>query len=324
MSAQREPEPPRARTPVLEWLAAIGRWPRIAALIGATCIAFSAIFYRFSGVDAYTATFFRCVYGLPILLVIAREERSRFGPMPWSKVVIAGIAGVLLASDLIAYHYSINAIGAGLASVLVNLQVVFVVLVAWVLLHERPTVESLLGVPVVLTGVVLISGVLDHAAYGPDPVLGGTLGILAAAFLAGYLLLIRQGGRDLNVVAGPVAVSTLTAAVFAGGAGIVAKEFNPLPTWPAHFWLMLLGVTSQSTGYLLLSVSLPRLPAALTSLVLVTQGVTALALAAALLGEAPSALQVAGVSLVVVGLMVVVVPVRDLLRGRGYAVVRPE
>ena len=67
---------------------------------------------------------------------------------------------------------------------------------------------------------------------------------------------------------------------------------------------MLLAFTSQVAGYLLISFSLPRLPAVMTSLILMVQPVTTVFLGAALLGEAPSGFQLAGVGLVVGGLLV--------------------
>ncbi|HEX5241440.1 MAG TPA: hypothetical protein VFW20_10630, partial [Candidatus Limnocylindrales bacterium] len=39
----------------------IAERPRLAALIGALCIAFSGIFYRFAEVSPATATVFRCL-----------------------------------------------------------------------------------------------------------------------------------------------------------------------------------------------------------------------------------------------------------------------
>ena len=47
-------------------------------------------------------------------------------------------AGVLFAADLTFWHHSIEAVGAGLATVLGNIQVVLVGLLAWVVLGERP------------------------------------------------------------------------------------------------------------------------------------------------------------------------------------------
>ena len=64
------------------------------------------------------------------------------------------------------WHHAIEAVGAGLATVLGNLQVIIVGFFAWLLLGERPSRATLLALPVVLVGVVLISGVIGEGAYG--------------------------------------------------------------------------------------------------------------------------------------------------------------
>ncbi len=81
-----------------------------------------------------------------------------------------------------------------------------------------------------------------------------------------------------------------------------------MPSWPGAAWLITLALTSQVMGWLLITISLPRLPAALTSLLLTVQPVGSVALAALILGESPTVLQLAGVSLVLAGLLVATVP----------------
>ena len=76
-----------------------------------------------------------------------------------------------------------------------------------------------------------------------------------------------------------------------------------MPSWPEHAWLATLGLTSQVVGWMLISVSLPRLPAALTSLTLTIQPVGSVVLGVILLSEEPSILQVAGVAFIVAGLI---------------------
>ena len=70
----------------------------------------------------------------------------------------AWIGGVFFAADLVLWHYSIEYVGAGLATVLGNTQVVLVGLLAWLLFRERPSRNSLLAIPVAMVGIVLISG----------------------------------------------------------------------------------------------------------------------------------------------------------------------
>ena len=163
---------------------------------------------------------------------------------------LAIIAGVFFAADLLSWHHAVDAVGAGLATVLGNLQVIVVALVAWLVFGERPPRSVLIGLPIVLGGVVLISGVIGSDAYGVDPPLGATLGLITALAYAGYLLIIRRGSNDLRRPAGPVAISTASTMVVAIVAGVLLGELDPVPSWPSHGWLIAVGITSQSIGYL--------------------------------------------------------------------------
>jgi drug/metabolite transporter (DMT)-like permease len=295
----------------------IARRPRLAALIGALCIAFSGIFYRFAEVTPATATTFRCLYGLPILAFVAWLERHRYGPLPSSTIRLAILAGVFFACDLLSWHHSVDAVGAGLATVLGNLQVLVVPLVAWAVFRERPPQPALVALPVVLAGAILISGVIGGEAYGTNPPLGVGLGTFTAFAYSGYLLVIRRGGRDIRRPAGPVAVSTLSTMVVAAIFGAISGELDPIPHLPSHLWLILVGITSQSIGYLVISISLPRLPATLVSIILMVQPVATMVLAFFLLQEVPSIGQLVGVFLIMAGVLLATVPVgrlRDRLR----------
>ena len=99
------------------------------------CIAFSGIFYRYAEVSPSTGVVFRCLFGLPVLVAVALLERRRYGPLPTATVRLAAFAGVFFAGDLLSWHHAIAAVGAGLATVLGNLQVLVVGLVAWLVLR---------------------------------------------------------------------------------------------------------------------------------------------------------------------------------------------
>jgi drug/metabolite transporter (DMT)-like permease len=298
----------------------IARRPRLAALLGALLIAFSGIFYRFALVSPATATVFRCLYGLPILAAVAWLERRRYGPLPGSVIRLSLVAGAFFAADLLSWHHAVDAVGAGLATVLGNLQVLVVPLVAWAVYRERPPQAVIAALPVVLGGAILISGVIGSGAYGVNPPLGVALGTFTAFAYSGYLLVIRRGGRDLRRPAGPVAISTLSTMACAIVFGALSRELDPIPHFPSHGWLILVGITSQSIGYLVISISLPRLPASLVSIILMAQPVATVALAYVLLGETPSAAQLIGVVLVIGGIALATIPV-GRLRDRARAAV---
>jgi drug/metabolite transporter (DMT)-like permease len=290
--------------------------------VGALSIAFSGIFYRYAEVSPSTGTVYRAVFGVPLLALVAYLEWRRYGPLPWRARRLAILAGVFFAGDLLTWHHAIEYVGAGLATVLGNLQVLIVGVVAWLVLGERPSRSILAAVPIVLLGVVLISGVVGSGAYGANPALGVGLSIVTAICYSAYLLTIRLGGRDTRRPAGPVALATLSVALSATLFGGVYGDLEPLPGAQSLFWLAMLGVTSQSIGYLCISISLPRLPAVVTSIILLVQPPTTVLLSILLLDERPSPLQLLGVGLVIGGIAVATLPlarVRDTLRGRRDA-----
>ena len=274
-------------------------------------IAFSAILVRLAEVSPSTAAFFRCAYALPLLALLDWSERRRHGPRPARERAVCWVAGVLFAADLTFWHHSIEAVGAGLATVLGNVQVVLVGLLAWAALGERPENRSLAAIPVVFAGVVLISGVVGSGAYGDDPLLGVIYGIVTAITYALFILILRQMNADERRPAGPLLDATLSAAVFAAIGGIAVGDIDWAPGLEAQAWLVLLAVSSQVLGWLLISVSLPRLPAVLTSIVLMLQPVSTVFLGALLLSEAPSAVQLAGVAIVIAGVAVATVRPRE-------------
>ena len=73
--------------------------------------------------------------------------------------------------------------------------------------------------------------------------------------------------------------------------------------WSDLRWLVALALISQSAGWLLITASLPRLPAAVSSLVLLLQPAAALLLADVVLGERPAIVQIAGAGFVCLGVL---------------------
>ena len=284
-------------------LRAVGQRPVPAVLVAAVAIAFSGILFRLAHVSASTGAFYRCVLALPPLWILARIEDRKYGPRGRRALVLAWIAGAFFAVDLILWHNAIEQVGAGLATVLGNTQVVLVGLLAWLLLGERPHASSLTAIPVVGAGVVLISGALEQGAYGSNPKLGAIYGVLTGIAYSGFLLSLRQGSQDLRRFAGPLYTATLSAALGCAAIGLVVGDLDLTPSAPALGWLLLLALSSQVLGWLLISVSLPRLPAVVTSILLTLQPVCSVVFAALIVDESPSLLQLAGAACILAGLV---------------------
>jgi drug/metabolite transporter (DMT)-like permease len=299
-------------------LRGVGDRPVPAVLVGAVAIAFSGILFRLAHVSPSTGAFYRCVFALPPLWFLAKVEDRRYGPRKGRAMWLAWIAGGLFAADLVLWHRAIEQVGAGLATVLGNTQVVLVGLLAWALLGERPHRSSLAAIPVVGVGVVLISGALEQGAYGSNPRLGALYGVLTGIAYSGFLLCLREGSRDLRRYAGPLFTATLASALGCAAIGAAVGDLDLTPSWSATGWLILLALSSQVLGWLLISSSLPRLPAVVTSILLTLQPVCSVLFAALIVDESPSLVQLAGAACILAGLVIAT------LRRRHVPAAEPE
>jgi drug/metabolite transporter (DMT)-like permease len=282
---------------------AADRSPQVLAGLGAACISASAILVKLADVGTATAAFYRCFLALPLLAAAAVLERRRHGPRSLASHRGAYVAGLFLAVDLVLWNHAIAEVGAGIATVLGNLQVLFVTFIAWAMMRERPDRRVLGALPVVMGGVVLVSGLVGSSMAGTRPLAGIGYGVSTSAAYAAFLLIIRRASAQTPHVAGPLAEATAGAAA---GSLLLGAAFGGLSMQvglPSFGWLLLLSLTSQTIGWLLITSSLPRLPAAISSLTLLLQPAAAMLLAAAVLGERPGILQVAGAVLVCGGVL---------------------
>jgi len=276
--------------------------PLLAAGLGAACISASAVLVTLAGTGAATTAFYRCLLALPVLGTLAVVEQRRHGRRQPAARAWAAAAGGFLAVDLVLWNHAIAEVGAGVATVLGNLQVLLVALAAWALFRERPQRRFLIVLPIVLIGVVLVSGLTGGAAGG-HPLAGIGYGIATSAAYACFLLILRRTSADTSHVAGPLADATAGAAAGSLLLGLVFGGLQFGIPLPSLGWLLLLSVTSQTIGWLLITSSLPALPAAISSLMLLLQPAAAMVLAAVVLGERPSMAQAAGAVLVCCGVL---------------------
>ena len=287
--------------------------PVAAATAGAVCISSSAVLMKLAATSASITALGRCAFALPVLGALALLER-RHGtpPMPSRSRWLARLAGAFLAADLILWSHAITAIGAGLGTVVTNLQVLIISLLAWLILGERPRRSLVLASPVMLAGLVLVGGLADVGgthAYGTHPALGVVYGVGVAILYAIYILMLRQATSSPGAgtaVAAPLFDATVGATAGSLVFGFALHDFQLGHAWPTLGWLALLALTSQVVGWLLITVSMPQLPAGMIGALLLVQPAGSVALSYLILGERPSVLQLSGVALVLTGVLVAV------------------
>ena len=253
----------------------------LIALAGAVAISFSPVFYIFSGTNPSTGAFFRMLYALPALALLAYLVRSADTRSSRTRWMAFG-AGLILAPDMLSYHSSMIFIGIGIATLIGNSQVIIVTLASWKLFGEKPNPAILISLPVVVVGLALISGIADSEPYGEDPVKGVIFGMMAAFFYSSFLILFRYSNRELAPSSSVQLDATAGAALGLLVLGLLPLSgyaIEPLdlqPIWPGHGWLIVLALLCQVAGWLAIAHALPRLPAAHVSFAVLLQPVLTL------------------------------------------------
>ena len=275
----------------------------LIALAGATVISFAPFLYIRSDTDPLTGAFYRMLYALPLLGLLvwtSKKEDPRNTNSRW----LAFGAGILLAIDFAGYHSAIDYIGSGIATLIGNSQVIIVTLVTWWLFGERPNKFILFSLPIVMLGLLLVSGVWDKAAYGEDPVKGVIGGIVAAVFYSSFLIAYRQSNRigspAVNAQFDATAGATLGILIL-GTIPLTSLGLEPIDhtiTWPNHGWLIVLAISCQVIGWIGITYALPRLPAAHTSFAVLLQPVLTIVWGILLLDETPSFQQSMGMIMI--------------------------
>ncbi len=261
------------------------------ALVGALAISFAPILYSVSNLNPLSGAFFRMIYALPFLALIiwfrGIDDNRTFN----TRLIAIG-AGIVFAIDFVSYHSSVDWIGAGISTLIGNSQVLIVTLMSWWLLGERPNLSILIALPIVMLGLLLISGIWDDEPYGSNPVRG----VIAIIYRFANRELAPATSLQFDSTAGCVFGLLVISILPLQALHIEPIDFQP--TWPGHGWILLLAIVGQVFGWLAISYSLPRLPAAHTSFVLLLQPVLTIVWGVILLSELPSIQQFLGMCLI--------------------------
>ena len=233
-------------------------------------ISFSAVFVALIDMGSTAIGFYRVFIAGIILVVYLRVRRTPL--IGRGGLVLLAAASFFYAGDLWVWHQSIRWIGPGLATLLAAFQVFVLTGVGVLFFKEQAGWRLLVAVPLAMLGLALLVGV-DWSVLSPQKRAGVWLGLATGMFYAGYLLSLRQAsfrsqGRGPT---GDLALVSLGTALLLGLASVPAGESLAITTLSDGFWLTTYAVASQVIGWMLITSSLPHVPASRAGLLLLLQ-----------------------------------------------------
>jgi drug/metabolite transporter (DMT)-like permease len=274
-----------------------GLRPYAALTAGIVCIAWSAIFVRWTDVPGTVSAFYRLL--IPSLVLAPTWILDRRTPRVSARTLaIIAFGGLFFALDLALYNTSILQTSAGNATLLGNQTPIAVGLLTWLALGRRPAASFWLGLALAVAGssAIVWADLVRHVQFGA----GDFMALGAAACFAVYLMVTEQVRTSTTTLAF-LRLAMVSSTIFLYAINRLTGVSLSVPagrSWPA---LMGLGLVSQLGGYLALTYALGHLRATVTSVALLAQGPLTALIAAPLLGEKLTASLIVGGSLVLLG-----------------------
>ena len=264
--------------------------------VGSTVIASKLIS---SGLPPFSATALRFAIALPlfaVLMLMTRSSWPRLGVRSWALLALqAGAGSVGYTTLLISGLRYTSAADAG---VVIGTLPVVSACIAILVLGERPQPMLLAAILVATAGVAAIT----FAPRGGGNLFGDAL-ILAAVVCEGIFILLN---KRLPVRIPPLAQSTLMSGfglLVAAASAIVEAPWRGEASTGALAGVVYYALVPTVAGFILWYQGAARVSGAATSLFTAVAPVSAVLLAAIVLGEPVSANQIVGIGCVLVAVM---------------------
>lgn len=253
---------------------------------------------RYAGPFDFSAL--RYVAGTLVLFVALLVRGRSLRPPPLGPVILIGLAQTMAFQALV--QWALVGGGAGKTALLAYTMPFWVVLLGWLVLAERLRLRQGLGVVAAFVGLLLVIAPWRGLA-GLAPValaLGGGF-FWAVGTVASKRVFNRGGVSLLALTAWQMLVGTLGLVALA-----LAVPERAIDWSPAFIGVLAYnGVLSSGLAWALWALIVRNLPAQVAGLATLAIPVLGIGFAWALLGERPSAVEAAGIVLIVAALFAV-------------------
>ena len=235
---------------------------------------------------------------------------------PFPKKLFKSLLVISFLGSTLQYSLTfsgLNIVDATSATLLIQSEIPFGILIAFIILKEKPSLKNLIGLLIAFTGIVILTG-----SPNLENKLFGVLLLLSGAFLWAYAQVIAKpvsekiGGLALTAYIG----------VFAGPSSIVLSYFiegntyqyitnADLKTWLIVLYLgLIMNCLAYSIWYFVLS----KHPVNYVMPVMLLFPVTGLITAIFLLGETPSTYAYIGGFIIISGVAIILINKREKIR----------
>lgn len=272
--------------------------PRIALFLGILCISIFPVIVRMNLTSGLISAFYRMAIATAIILPFAIYKKKLYLE-DFKTLLPIAVCGILFASDIAVWNISIQHSSATQATLLTNLSPIWVGVFSFIFLSYRPRKSFWLGTLIALIGMLTFVGIDTILEFKLD--MAFFLGILSGVLYALYILTSKKLLAKLEVITF-ITYSMVFSTIFLFFINMYFGE---------HFfgfsnkaWISLLtqGIVCQLIAWLLISYSTQNMRATRVSLSLLSQAIFATILAAVILNEKITVIQMVGSVIILAGI----------------------
>lgn len=287
-------------TPPARWL------PFVVLGLGLTAISFGAVFARMAqaeGVDSLVVATWRLGLAALIVTPVALlQSRRDLAALTGRQMLMALAAGLFLAAHFGTWISSLEYTSVASSTALVTTNPLWIGLASFLLFRETPTRMMLGGIVLSFTGSLLIFwSDSQNAGAGSDPMFGNLLALVGSWCFSAYLLIGRRLRAGLGLSAYIWLAYGVAALFLVGASGLAGSA---LTGHSLAAWAVLAGMAlgPQLLGHTAYNWSLRHVSATFVAVVTLGEPVGSAAMAWVFFGEGFAPLQLAGFSLLLVGI----------------------
>lgn len=283
------------------------RWlPYAVMLVGVSAVSWSAILIREAEAPALIIASYRlALASIPVGALAAIQHRRAPEPVTSSTMWPMLLSAAFLAAHFGFWVSSLQHTSVVTSVVLVATQPLYVALASPLLLREK--VEPYVWVALLIATIGAATMVAEDVGEGLGTLAGDAYAILGGMFAAGYLMVGRRVRpevswlRYIGIVYPATAALLLIATLIAGDAltGYSMKTY---------LMIALLALGPQLIGHSAINYSLAYLSAVIVAMMILLEPLGTTALAVVILDERPTAFELLGGALVVVGVYLAIRP----------------
>ena len=255
------------------------------------------ILRRFIPLSSAVIAFFRGVLGASFLLVLLKFKHRTFTLPDTNNLIKLTLSGAFLGINWLFLFEAYNFTSVPIATLFCYTNPAIVIILSAIFLNERLTAKKIFCLVLSLSGMVLISGVLESGLPGKNDI-KGILCALCSALLYASVLIFNKKVRGVEIHSKTIIQLSASALVLVPYI-IFTGEFSS-GEWSAESASLLLytGIVNTGIAYALYFGSMNGLSAGTIAFFSYIDPVTALIFAGLILGESLTLAGLAGAALI--------------------------